>query len=176
MRRKNQGIYLLFWISAGIVLATIGANRVFASGLVDYRLLYQYLLEGWQSMAARDWKCVLRVLSVRFFQTAVVELICRSRLHRILLPLLLVWAGCSFGFALVLMTWYQGVFGLVVFLVSNFPHQLFYGTAWGILIFKCLSGYEVRRRMFWGAVAAFLLFGILAEVHVNGRLISFLFS
>ena len=56
MRRKNQGIYLLFWISAGIVLATIGANRVFASGLVDYRLLYQYLLEGWQSMAARDWK------------------------------------------------------------------------------------------------------------------------
>lgn len=173
MRRKNQGIYLFFWISIGILAATVGANRVFASGLVDYRLLYQHLLHGWQKTAERDWRCVFRVLFVRLFQTAVVEMTCRSRPRRLTVPLLLIWAGCSAGFSLVLMTWSQGGFGLAVFLVSNFPHQLFYGAAWGILIFKCLSGYEARRRRFWGAVAALLLFGVLAEVHVNALLLSF---
>lgn len=175
MRRRSQGIYLLFWVGLGMLLATVTGNRLFASGLVDYRILYQYLQQGWQNMLAKDWKCLLRILLVRSLQTAAVEFLCRNRLHRLLVPLLLVWAGCSAGFSLVLMTWYRGGFGLIVFLASNFPHQLFYGTAWGILIFKCLSGYEVRRRRFWGAVAALLLFGVLMEVHVNARLLSMLF-
>lgn len=173
--RKGREIYLLFWIGAGLALATIGANRVFASGLVDYRLLYQYVLEGWQNTAAGDWKCVLRILLVRIVQTVAIEAMCRSRLQRIAVPFLLIWAGCGAGLSLVLMTWYRGVFGLIVFIVSVFPHQLFYGTAWGILIFKCLSGYEARRRRFWGAVVALLLFGILMEVHVNARLLAFLY-
>lgn len=175
MRRRNQGIYLLFWIGAGMLLATVLANRVFASGLVDYRILYQYLQQGWQNMIAKDWKCIMRILLIRSVQTLAVELLCRNRLHRMLVPLILIWAGVSVGFSMVLMTWYQGMFGLVVFLVSNFPHQLFYGTAWGILIFKCLSGYEARKHRFWGAVAALLLFGVLMEVHVNAIFLSWLF-
>lgn len=174
MRRRNQGIYLLFWIGAGMLLATVFANRVFASGLVDYRILYHYLQKGWQKMIEKDWKCIMRILLIRSVQTLAVEFICRNRLHRLLVPLMLVWIGFSVGFSMVLMTWYQGMFGLIVFLVSNFPHQLFYGTAWGILIFKCLSGYEARKRRFWGAVAAFLLFGVLTEVHVNSMLLSWL--
>ncbi|MCI8659395.1 MAG: hypothetical protein HFG54_03960 [Lachnospiraceae bacterium] len=173
--RRNQGIYLLFWISVGLMLATIGANRVFASGLVDYQVLYQYVLEGWQNTATGDWKCVFRILAVRIFQTAMVEALCRSRLHKVAIPLLLAWVGCAAGLSLVLMTWYRGIFGLIVFLISVFPHQIFYGTAWGILIFKCLSGYETRKGRFWGAVAALILFGILLEIHVNARLLSFLF-
>lgn len=170
--RRNQGIYLIFWVSVGMALATVAANRVFASGLVDYCILYQYLQRGWQSLAQKDFSCVLRILLVRILETAVVEFLCRNRLHRMFVPLLLVWAGCSAGFSLVLMTWYQGAAGLLLFLASNFPHQLFYGAAWGILIFKCLSGYEARRRRFWGAVAALLLFGVLAEIHVNTLLLS----
>ena len=175
MRRRNQWIYLLFWIGVGMMTATVAANRAFASGLVDYRILYQYLQRGWQSMIEKDWKCMLRILAVRSLQTAAVELICRNRLHWLSVPFLLIWAGCSAGFSLVLMTWYQGWMGLFFFLISNFPHQLFYGTAWGILIFRCLSGYEVRLRRFWGAVAALLLFGVLAEVHINTLLLSLLF-
>ena len=175
VRRKNQGMYLLLWIGIGITAATIGANRVFASGLVDYRLLYQYLQQGWQDTANGDWKSVCRILLIRVAQTAVIEFLCRSRIHRLTVPLLLVWAGCGAGLSLVLMTWQQGVLGLFVFLVSIFPHQIFYGAAWGILLIKCLSGYEAGRRRFWGAVTALLLFGILMEVHVNARLLS-LFS
>ena len=155
-----------------MLLATIAGNRLFASGLVDYRILYQYLQQGWQNMLAKDWKCLLRILLVR---SPAIEFLCRNRLHKFSVPLLLIWAGCSAGFSLVLMTWYRGGFGLVVFLVSHFPHQIFYGIAWGILIFKCLSGYEARRRRFWGAVIALLLFGILMEVHVNAWLLSMLF-
>ncbi len=173
MRKRNQGVYLLFWIGLGMAAATIGANRMFASGLVDYRLLYQYLQEGWRNTAAGDWKSVCRILLVRVAETAVIELLCRSRFHRLSVPLLLIWAGCGIGMSLVLMTWHQGFWGLFVFLASIFPHQLFYGTAWGILLIKCLSGYEARRRRFWGAVTALLLFGILLEVHVNAKMLSF---
>lgn len=173
--RRNQGIYLLFWIGVGLTLATIGANRVFASGLVDYQVLYQYVLEGWQSTAAGDWKCIMRILLVRILQTAGIEALCRSRMNKVAVPFLLIWVGCAAGLSLVLMTWYRGIFGLIVFLISVFPHQLFYGTAWGILLFKCLSGYETRRHRFWGAVTALLLFGILLEIHVNARLLSFLY-
>ena len=156
VKRKNQGMYLLLWVGIGMTMATIAANRMFASGLVDYQLLYQYLQQGWQNTANGDWKCVCRILMIRVAQTAVIELLCRSRLHRLTVPLLLIFLG------------------LFVFLVSIFPHQIFYGAAWGILLIKCLSGYEARRHRFWGAVTALLLFGILLEVHVNARLLSLL--
>lgn len=174
MGRKRQYQYVLLWAGTGILLATIVANRVFASGLVDYRLMYQSLQQGWQNMTQKDWKCAVRILGIRSLQMAAVALMCRNRLHRILVPLLLIWAGAGAAFSLVTMTWSQGVPGLLIFLVSNFPHQLFYGAAWGILIFKCLSGYEVQKRRFWGAVTALLLFGILAEIHVNAFLLMFI--
>lgn len=74
-----------------MALATVGANRVFASGLVDYRILYQYLQRGWQSLAQKDFSCVLRILLVRFLETAVVEFLCRNRLHKMLSPY--CWSG-----------------------------------------------------------------------------------
>ena len=88
VKRKNQGMYLLLWVGIGMTMATIAANRMFASGLVDYQLLYQYLQQGWQNTANGDWKCVCRILMIRVAQTAVIELLCRSRLHRLTVPLL----------------------------------------------------------------------------------------
>ncbi len=166
-RRKIQGIYLLFWIGAGILLATIAANQLFASGVVDYQILYGYLQRGWQNTGEKRLGSIFWILLVRMAETVMVEMLCRSRMRRLWVGLLLLWIGCGAGFSLVLMTWYNGAYGLVVFLLSNFPHQLFYGLSWGILIIRHFSGYEARERRFWGVVLALLLFGILAEIHIN---------
>ena len=171
MRRRNQGIYLLFWIGAGLLLATVAANQMFASGVVDYHVLYGYLQRGWENTKEKQLGSVIRILLVRILQTAVVEVLCRGRMNRLSVGVLLSWAGCGAGFSMALMTWHRGAYGLIVFLLSNFPHQLFYGMAWGILIIRCLSGYEARRNRFRGAVLACLLFGILSEVHVNPMLL-----
>lgn len=173
MRRITQGYALLIWTGIGIVAATMAANRLFASGLVNYQVLYQYVAQGWQHGADADgmdvW-IILQILFVRLAETAVVALVCRraARGRRKLgIFLLLAYMGAVTGLSVVLMTWCRGFAGIFCCLLACLPHYLFYLTAWGILILQALAGYEIRRGRFWPVVVIFMTAGIMSEIWLN---------
>lgn len=173
--RRGQGFFLIFWFGVGVALATLAANRVFSSGLVDHRILYESLEQGWRQLLEKRAAGILRVLFLRLLQTVAVAWLCRKRSRPFLLLFPLCWAGFGAGLSLVVMTWNRGPFGLLWFVLSWFPHQLFYGAAWGMMILDRLSGRGGRNGSFRAGMAALVMFGILTEIQLNPRLLS-LFS
>lgn len=183
MRRTAQGYYLLVWLGIGIGAATLAANRLFASGLVNYQVLYQYMVQGWQNGAAggssaggsvagsgRDSWAVIEILAVRLAELAVVAFVCRraaagGRFTGI--GLLLAYMGAATGLSVVLMTWCRGFAGIFCCLAACLPHYLFYLTAWGIIILQALGGYEIRKGRFWPVIGLLMIAGIMAEIWLN---------
>lgn len=174
MKHIRRESYLLLWLAAGWLLAAVGANRMFASGLVNYQVLYGYVTRGWASAAQGETAGVLKILIVRLFETALIASVCRSRMRGPGIILILIAAGLSAGVSLVLLTWCRGVMGIICFLLAGFPQDLFYLSAWGILILKYAMSYEVRRGKFWSIVVALLMLGISAEIWLNPVFLRFI--
>lgn len=173
MRRISQGYYLLIWVGIGIVAVTLAANRLFASGLVNYQVLYEYMLQGWQhgtKEGRADTWALIEILTVRLVETAVIAFVCRSASRdgrRLWVCLLLLYSGAVTGLSVVLMTWCRGFTGIFLCLVACLPHYLFYLTAWGILILQALAGYEIRKGRFWPVIGLLLTAGIMSEIWLN---------
>lgn len=174
MRRIRRESYLLLWLAAGWLIAAVAANRLFASGLVNYQVLYGYVAQGWQETVQGQASAVLKILLVRLGQTALIAAVCRSHMRGPGIVLLLLCAGLSAGVSLVLLTWCRGVMGIACFLLAGFPQDLFYMAAWGILIVKYAMSYEVRRGKFWSMVLSFLLMGICAEIWLSPVFLQFI--
>lgn len=174
MKYIRRESYLLLWLAAGWLIAAVGANRLFASGLVNYQILYGFITRGWESAVQGQTAGVLKILAVRLAETAVIVGICRSHFRGPGIPLMLLSMGLSAGISLVLFTWCRGVFGIFCFLLSGFPQGFFYLAAWGILILKYAMSYEVRKGKFWSMVLALLLLGICSEIWLNPVFLRFL--
>ncbi len=65
------------------------------------------------------------------------------------------YAGVTMGITLSVFTWQKGVFGLFYFLITIFPHSLFYGAVW--LGLAALAG-KTRGKPRWILIAG--LFGL----------------
>lgn len=173
MKRISQAYYFLIWIGIGIVAATVAANRLFASGLVNYQVLYRYMEAGWQhgaEMGRMDARAVFEILTVRLAETAVIAFVCRRASHgghRTGICLLLIYSGAVTGLSVVLMTWCRGFLGIFCGIAACMPHYLLYLAAWGILILQALAGYEIRKNRFWPVVGLLVAAGIMAEIWLN---------
>lgn len=176
MGRIRQESYILIWIGIGIVLATAAFNKIFAAGLADYQKLYGNLCRGWERLSQGDVFAIVRTIGVRLLQSAGIGAVCRrqGRLRDIGIPGVLLFAGISVGYLLVLLTWCRGIYGIWLFLAAGFPHMLCYGAAWGLLILRGLSGWEIRRFRFWGAVGVLAAAGIFLEIYVHPVVLCFI--
>ena len=167
MRETKRRYALIFWLAAGWLLGAAGVNRLFVSGLINGQALYRMVTDGWMGAMEGQRAAVFRIAAVRTAQTAAAAGICRSRMHNLGIPVLLVLAGLSGSAALVVFTWCRGLEGLWWFLISGFPHQLFYLAAWGLLIYRYGYGLSARRGRFWSAVISLTAGGLLAEIRLN---------
>lgn len=174
MKHIRRESYLLLWLAAGWFIAAVGANRLFASGLVNYQVLYGYVTRGWESVAQGQNAGVAKILAVRLAETALIAGVCRSHFRGPGISLILLTAGLSAGVSLVLLTWCRGVMGIICFLLAGFPQDLFYFSAWGILILKYAMSYDVRKGKFWSMVLALLLLGICAEIWLSPVFLRFI--
>ena len=174
MKHIRRESYLLFWLVAGWLFAAVGTNRLFASGLVNYQVMYGYVAQGWSAAIQGQTASVLKILLVRLGETALIASVCRSRMRGPGIILILIVAGLSAGVSLVLFTWCRGVMGIVCFILTGFPQDLFYFSAWGILILKYAMSYEVRRGKFWSMVASLLMLGICAEIWLSPLFLRFI--
>lgn len=169
--------YLILWIGIGIAAATLMGNRLFASGLVDYQMLYGYVSRGWQNIPENRLWMGIRICAVRLAETAVLSVICRQKnrqIKKIGICLVLVCCGAVTGLSIVLLTWCRGLLGIFCCVASWMPQYLFYVCAWGIMIFPAVSGYEIRTGKYRIAAALFLAAGIMTEVWVNPFFLKFL--
>lgn len=174
MRRSTQGYYLLVWVGLGIVAATLASNRLFASGLVNYQVLYQYMVQGWRNGAAAEkgadaW-VMTQIFAVRLAETAAVAFVCRSAARggrRVGICLLLAYTGAVTGLCVALMTWCRGFAGIFCCLAACLPHYPFYLAAWGILILQAMAGYEIRKGRFWPVIGLLVAAGMMSEIWLN---------
>lgn len=167
MRETKRRYALFFWLAAGWLLGAVGVNRLFASGLINGQALYGFVTDGWIGAIEGQKAAVYRIAAVRVAQTVAAAGICRSRMQNFGIPFLLVLTGFAGSTALVVFTWCRGLEGMWCFLVSGFPHQLFYLAVWGLLAYRYGYGLSARRGRFWSAVISLTAGGILAEIRLN---------
>lgn len=176
MKQGRSGYELLIWMGVGIGAATLLANRLFASGVVNYLALYEYVVQGWKRGTDQPgiWPA-LWILIIRLGETMVVSGVClrasRSR-KRAGIGCLFAYSGLVTGLSIVLMTWNRGVWGIFYSLTACLPHYLFYLAAWGLLIFHALSGYGTRTRRLKFVVMTLLAMGIFLEWRVGPVLLT----
>lgn len=173
MKQFQQRYALLFWLGAGILLSTILVNRLFASGLINYDVLYRRVLESWKvTEDIKTWRA-FRILLVRCLETAGIWVTVNRGGRRLAVYLLLFLAGAGAGISIVLMTWNCGVMGLPICLLSWMPHYLCYVPAWGVVVLPVFYGYEVRRSRYFSLTVGFMALGIVSEIIVNPWLLAF---
>ena len=170
--RLNEQIFLCF--ATGIILGTMFCNQMFGSGLVSYGVLYEYLERGWCAAVAAGPTFPWKVVCVRLAETAAVIGLAKSRIKRPLIFLFSAWTGICASALLTILTWSRGPSGFLYFLTSMSPHMIFYLTVWGLLILRYRSPYEIRRGRFWSAVFFLMAMGLVMEILVNPRFLTFL--
>lgn len=164
MRRRQSGNVMLFWVGMGALIATAAANACCTLQLADPRQIYEGIRNGWQKAAESRLYGGLHVLPVRLFQTAAVLKICKSRIRQMGTRMVLLCGGCFMGAALVLMSRVRGLFGIIAFLFSAFPHAICYLAAWGLYLYAGLEGVP-KEEWKLRAVVLFLVFGgMLLEI------------
>lgn len=173
MVRVRREYVPVFWAGVGILLASVAANRLFASELVNYPVLYGYLEQGWQQRGDWDGLAVAKVVVLRAMQTVAVALLCRGRFKRLACRMIPALIGGGTGLSIVLLTWSRGAVGILLFLALWFPHGLCYLAVWGLLLLRCAMDCEVQTRSFWSAVLAALAAGILLEMFTGARFLTF---
>lgn len=174
MKQFKQRYALSVCFGAGILISTIAVNRLFASGLVNYDILYQRVRQGWNAADDHQQWRAFRILLVRCLETAAIWLTVKRGARRTAVFLLLFLAGAGAGFSVVLMTWNCGMMGLPVCLLSWLPHYLCYVPAWGTVILPVFYGFEIRRSRYWSLTIGFMALGIAGEIIVNPWLLVFL--
>ncbi len=167
MRRERTIWLCMLLFGAGTAAGTVLANRLFASGLVDYRLLYETCVrtadDGFGGRTAR-------LVLIRLLETAAVAFTCSGNRGRTGAGILLILAGCFVSAKLSLMTWCRGILGPLAFAVSCFPDGPLYAAAWGLLILRAVAGREVRRESFWLMFMLLIAAAVLTEIYVSPAL------
>lgn len=167
MKRIRLGEWIFLCFAAGILLGTFLGNQMFGSGLVSYSILYECLERGWHCAVDGAAMIPEKIVLVRLLETAALLVLARSRMRHPLIFLFSLWIGICASALLTVLTWSRGVSGFLYFLACVFPHMIFYLAAWGILLLRYRSPYEVRRGRFWSAVILLIAFGLVLEILVN---------
>lgn len=173
MKRIRRKYYLLFWLMAGWLVASVCVNRLFAAGLINYSVLYGFVVRGWEATAQRQTAALGKIIFWRVAETALLTGICRSRLRRPGAGVFLCMVGMSAGASLVLLTWYHGIWGLPAYLLAGFCQDMCYVAAWVMIIYYYTADYEVHRGRFWSAVLFLLTCGIGAEITLSPLILKF---
>lgn len=131
MRGKQK---ILLWTVAGWISAAVLTNRIFASGLVNIRVLSGLIQDRFFYLPEENRAGWIRLAVFRLVQTGVLAGICAGRFSDIGIRLILFLAGACASATLVLLTWMGGAKGLWLFLCASFPQDLFYLASWTLLI------------------------------------------
>lgn len=172
MSQYHKRYALLICFGIGIFISTILVNRLFASGLVNYQVLFEYVRQSWEAGGGHETGRAFRIVLVRVLETAAIWFMANKFGQRLVVWLLLFAAGAGAGVSMVLMTWSLGVLGLPICLLSWLPHYLCYILAWGTLILPAYYGYEVRKNRYISLATGFMAIGILGEIIINPWLLS----
>lgn len=164
--RYRRGRMLAFWAGIGILFVTVAVNRLFASGLVNYRVLYGWLEQRLETEIPGTF-AVLRILFLRGLQTAAVVALCSGGFRQFFVRMIPAVMGGGASGIIVLLTWSRGAVGLPLALALWLPHGLLYLAVWAALLLRLSSGERLRERRFLSAVWALFLAGILLEILIN---------
>ncbi len=108
MKRIRQEYQLLFWFASGIIPTAVLMNRLMESGLVNHRLLFEYLQQGWKKAAEGGTWVTWRIILTRLAETALIAGLCRSRFRAAAVRVLpWMWGAATAGRS-VLGTWNRG--------------------------------------------------------------------
>lgn len=169
--RFSKGQMLAFWMGLGVLFATVALNRLFASGLINYPVLYGYLMQEVEQGLGRDRGvstfAVVKTVILRSAQTVTVIFLCRSRFRQFFCRAVPAAIGGSAASYIVLLTWSRGIAGLPQFLALWLPQGLLFLAVWVALLLRLASGEEVRQRNFLSAVLSLFMAGILLEILIN---------
>ena len=131
MRGKQK---ILLWMVAGWVFASVLANRVFASGLVNIQMLSELIQDRFFYHPEENRAGWFRLTIFRMIQTGMIAGICAGRFADIGIRLILFLTGACASAMLVLLTWMGGAKGLWLFFCASFPQDFLYLASWILLI------------------------------------------
>lgn len=165
---KRLFLYYMLGFVAGIFYANLLSKAYLSeSGIFNEYFLCQYVQTD---INVREY--LFYLLQVRLLPLSLLGVIGYTRMRKAAVLFWLGWTGFSSGILSVASVLKMGIRGAGLCLIGMFPHMLFYGAAYLILIW-CLYRYpEVKWNMTKAAAIVILMgCGILLEAYVNPQLI-----
>lgn len=173
--RWFEMIFFLFFVF-GIILA----NLFKESQMNQYGVINSYFIQQLKYVEIRGGDFLVYIISKRLPLLILLCVLGMTALYRAVHGCFLGWAGFSLGFLCVaaIRNIGAGAVGLIV--ISLFPHYLFYGAGYGILLHTQRQYQEELRRRprlewcaVWGVIVLVFVLGMLSEAYVNPSLCQF---
>ncbi|MCD8082013.1 MAG: hypothetical protein LUE86_00460 [Clostridiales bacterium] len=158
--RSREIQVLAFWFVSGWLLAAVAANRMFASGLVSYPVLYRACMDGGETEAAGR---ICRIVLVRLLQMTVLFAVCHGRGRMAGVRAIAAFVGASAAFSLVLLVWIHGMAGLFCFLGSGRLHEPGDRALLAVMVLHGGYQYPIRGWKLACVVAGLFLAGVFLE-------------
>ncbi len=140
----NENVRFLFLFFAGILIGSVFANFFCAGGEDKTGIFGKYFLEQYKSVSVDNKELFLYSFWNRLKELTVVLLLCMTSMGMLVPELYLAYQGLVVGILISLYVVQYGAGGVLLYLMSIFPHYLTYGI-FVILLAGC--GKELYERM-----------------------------
>ncbi|MDE7062259.1 MAG: stage II sporulation protein M, partial [Lachnospiraceae bacterium] len=171
-KRKIRWFEMVFFLF--FVLGIILANLFKESQMNQYGVINSYFIQQLKYIEIRGGDFLVYIISKRIPLLVFLCVLGMTALCRTVHGCFLAWAGFSLGFLCVAAIRNMGAGAVGLIMLSLFPHYLFYGAGYGILLHMQRQYQEDLRKRprlewcaVWGVVAMLFLLGMLSEAYIN---------
>lgn len=177
-KRKIRWFEMIFFLF--FLLGIILANLFKESQMNQYGVINSYFVQQLKYIEIRGGDFLVYIISKRLPLLIFLCVLGMTVLYRAVHGCFLAWAGFSLGFLCVAAIRNMGAGAVGLIVLSLFPHYLFYGAGYGILLHmqrQYQENFRKRPRLewcaIWGVIVMFFLLGMLSEAYVSPPLCQF---
>ena len=168
MKIQENGKWFVLIYMAGFLAGILYANMIAKDYIASVGIFNDYFLETYAQMEIDTTEFLWYVASVRLLPVAFLVITGISRLRRPAVLAFVLWTGFSSGLILTAAVMKLGAKGIVLCLVSLFPHMCCYVAGYLMLLWFLYTYPKTRWNLTKTVAFLFLMaVGILLESYVN---------
>ena len=166
VEKERQGIIFIFML--GFLVGIIYANMIAGSYVTTTSVFHENYLNQYLQVDYITVDYIFYLMKYRSLPLIILCLMATTRYRKIAAVIIMLWTGFSAGVLAVTAVLCMGAAGMLVCLAALFPHFIFYGVSYLIVIWYCLGDTGTK----WNKVKSMVVFlmliaGIMAEGYLN---------
>ncbi len=165
--RENGKVFLLLYLF-GFLFGIFYANTISKEFIMNIGIFNDSYLKHYLESSINEQKYALYLMKIRSVPFILLLILGLTKLRKMIAAVFLVWTGFLIGVITSVAVMKLGIVGIFFNIISLFPHFIFYGLEYIILLLNISRRDKVKWSPFSLAVMILLfVMGVIMESYIN---------